>query len=126
MIQSYFLSVRNCISLLDHIIDELSISEKSYSETKGYIEGKITFIDNSTLEFSEVINAEIKNKIKYRYHYMNQKNELIFRYDNAKHFPDLKTFPHHKHLPQNTIETEEPEMKQIGNEIEKMILKIDK
>ena len=33
-----------------------------------------------------------------RYHFQDQQNNLIFRYDNTPHFPNLKTFPHHKHL----------------------------
>jgi hypothetical protein len=123
MIQFYFLSIRNYISLFNHIIEEQLISEKSYSDTKGYIEGKIAFIDDSILEFSEVKDADFKSKIKYRYHYMSLNNVLLFRYDNAKHFPELSTFPHHKHLPQNTIESEEPEIEEILMEIESVILK---
>ncbi len=123
MIQSYFLSIRNHISIFNHIIEEQFISEKSYSDTKGYIEGRITFIDDSILEFSEVKDTDSKSKIKYRYHYMNLDNGLLFRYDNAKHFPELTTFPHHKHLLQNTIESEEPEIEGILMEIERAILK---
>jgi len=37
----------------------------------------------------------------------NDKNNLLFRYDNAPHFPDFTNFPHHKHLPDKVIDTSE-------------------
>ena len=33
---------------------------------------------------------------------------LVFRYDNAPHFPGLVNFPHHKHLPDKVTDTLEP------------------
>jgi len=63
-----------------------------------------------------------QSKGKYRYHYMNKANEMIFRYDNAKHYPGLKTFPHHKHVSSETVlENEEPDMSDVLIEIEKLI-----
>lgn len=35
--------------------------------------------------------------IDYRHHFQNEQNNLIFRYDSTPHFPDLDSFPHHKH-----------------------------
>jgi len=123
MIHSYFLLIRNCILSFNHIVEDHSISEKTYSDTKGFIEGIITFIDDSILEFSEVKNAEIIGKTKYRYHYRTSHNNMIFRYDNAKHFPDIDTFPHHKHLPQDVIRCKEPDIHCVLDEVEKIILR---
>lgn len=36
--------------------------------------------------------------------------DVIFRYDSTPHFPDLATFPHHKHLPDTVISAERPEI----------------
>lgn len=36
--------------------------------------------------------------IDYRYHFQDEQNSLIFRYDSTPHFPNLPSFPHHKHL----------------------------
>jgi hypothetical protein len=123
MIQDYFLSLRKSITSYAHIIEEIFLTEKTYSDTKGFIDGKITFIDESILEFSEVKNSEKHTKIKYRYHFRNKKDDLIFRYDNAKHYPNLMSFPHHKHLPNNTIESNEPDILSVLNEIERIILR---
>lgn len=49
-------------------------------------------------------------KTRYAYHYQDHVAELIFRYDNAAHHPEVKTFPHHKYVKNssNHIETIEP------------------
>lgn len=78
----------------------------------GMIEGRLRFWDNSLLEFTEAIamHTMILAKTRYAYHYQNDKEQLIFRYDNAPHHPAIKTFPHHKHVMNlvNQIETIEP------------------
>ena len=35
--------------------------------------------------------------------------DLIFRYDSTHHFPDIETFPYHKHLPTTVVSTEKPD-----------------
>ncbi len=123
MISDYFVKIRKIISEFSHIVIDYSIREKVYSEEKGFIEGVIIFSDNSSLDFAEVKNIEIKEKLKYRYHYMDSKQVLIFRYDNTKHFPELNNFPHHKHIPSKVIGCTEPNFKKLLKEIERIVLK---
>jgi hypothetical protein len=80
-------------------------------------------IDKSKLEFAEVKDVMESTKIKYRYNFIDSKNELIFRYDNAKHHNELSTFPHHKHLPDKTIESSEPDLHEVLDEVKKIILR---
>lgn len=49
------------------------------------------------MDFVEVKDIDIKSKVKYRYHYMDDHDTLIFRYDNAPHHRNITTFPYHKH-----------------------------
>lgn len=123
MINKYFAEAKRSIQSFSHIITDYSISEKSYSEEKGFISGVLFFIDNSNLDFAEVINIEKKEKLKYRYHYMNDEKLLVFRYDNTKHFPNLENSPHHKHIHNNVVACSEPKFNQVLKEIEKTILK---
>jgi len=46
---------------------------------------------------------------------------MIFRYDNVKHHPEIKTFPHHKHIGKQILPSKEPEVFTILKEIEKII-----
>jgi len=60
-------------------------------------------------------------KNKYKYHYMTTKNELIFRYDNAKHHKELKNFPHHKHIDGAILDCLEVDLEEVLKEIERII-----
>ena len=59
----------------------------------------IRFFDQSILHFREVVETGkcYPQIIRYSYHYVNQ-NGSLFRYDNTEHYPQLDTFPHHKHV----------------------------
>ncbi len=123
MISNYFDKIKKYIDNYSHIIETYQLKEKVYSEERGYIEGVLLFIDESFLDFAEVKDTEQKSKIKYHYHYMDSKKNVIFRYDNAKHHKEIKTFPHHKHLPHKIVESSEPEINNVLKEIEVEILK---
>lgn len=53
------------------------------------------------MEVAEFFKVENKQciSVDYRYQWMEQnKQKLIKRWDNVKHFPDLTNFPHHVHI----------------------------
>lgn len=97
------------------------MSKKIYNDKQGYINGTIIFKDETILEFTEVKDIDLIPKIKYRYHYMSSQNELIFRYDNAKHHKELDTFPHHKHIKDIELESSEVDLFEVLLEIEQII-----
>ncbi|SDX32811.1 hypothetical protein SAMN05421644_101105 [Allochromatium warmingii] len=39
--------------------------------------------------------------LKYAYQWQTSDQQLIMRWDNAEHWPDIATFPHHKHVAKN-------------------------
>lgn len=43
--------------------------------------------------------------------------ELIFRYDNAHHHKNIKTYPHHKHDFDKVKESPEPDLEEVLLEI---------
>ncbi len=61
---------------------------------------RIRFLTGYLLELNEAVVVELAKLkyLSYRYHFQDKQNNLIFRYDNAPHFPNLDSFPHHKHL----------------------------
>lgn len=123
MISKYFGNIKQQIKKYSHIVESYHLNEKVYSDERGYIAGYLLFIDDSKLSLAEVKDTEQKEKIKYQYHYMDKDNNMIFRYDNAKHYKEVKTFPHHKHLPSDILESVEPEINTVLGEIEVIILK---
>jgi hypothetical protein len=55
-------------------------------------------------------------QLDYPYHFQDENNQVIFRYDSTPHFPDLPTFPHHKHLPNTVISADRPDIAQVFQE----------
>ena len=54
--------------------------------------------------------------LDYRYRCQDTHNQVIFRYDSTPHFPGLPNFPHHKHLSDDVIGCEKPDIEQVVRE----------
>ena len=90
---------------------------------QGIIEGRLKFHDGSLLDFDEVVlvrNEEIV-KLRYAYHYQSEAGNAIFRYDNAPHYPNIFTYPHHKHVGAAVQPAQAPDLSEILREIEQLI-----
>lgn len=119
MIEKYFIEIEQTISFFKNI-KSYSLSRKIYNNKQGYIKGDIVFNDDTVLEFAEVIDIDFKSKIKYRYHFMDANRNIIFRYDNAKHHKEIKTYPHHKHQKNEVLECNEMSIFDVLLEIKGM------
>jgi len=64
---------------------------------------QLTFTNNSDLFIKEYV-FENKER-KYAYHWADSSGKLICRWDNAKHWPDISTFPHHRHTENEVLES---------------------
>jgi len=84
----------------------------------GYFKGMLEFIDGSTLyfiEFVETSEGEEVKRLKYKYHLQSESEELIARWDNVPHHPDLSSFPHHKHDINGLYPSEPADLKSVLN-----------
>ena len=97
--------------------------EEVLAEDRVNLRIRIRFASGHLLELNEAIIFEEGHirHLSYRYHFQNELNSLIFRYDNTPHFPDLESFPHHKHLPYKVIETKQPSICKVIEETKKII-----
>jgi hypothetical protein len=92
-----------------HIVDNLltrhwAITENQVTATIstptfGKINGKVILLDGSYIDFSEeiLIVDKLVTKLRYRYEYVKDKNE-VFRYDNFAKHPGIRPPYHHKHI----------------------------
>ena len=119
MISGYFREVELRLKNAEIIADK-SVDLREFSATEGMLRGRLLFVDGSMLEFMEYLKEE--NRLKYRFHLMDKKGNIVFRYDNAPHHKDVSSFPHHKHLPINVVESDEKSIMDILDEIEIMIM----
>jgi len=79
---------------------------------------RIRFQTGHMLEINESIIGEKSQIIHlgYRYHFQDAKNNMVFRYDNTPHFPELDSFPHHKHLYDGVIPFDQPSIVEVIDE----------
>jgi hypothetical protein len=70
---------------------------------------RVRFKTGYLFELNEaaIVEADQFKRLNYRYHFQDSQNNLVFRYDSTPHFPDLESFPHHKHLSNTVISSEE-------------------
>ena len=70
------------------------------------------------MEINEAVISEAGdiNHLNYRYHFQNNRNVLIFRYDNTPHFPNIDSFPHHKHSSKDVIASNHPNLIDVIDE----------
>ena len=106
-------------------IENVDVEYEVKSRSIGIVHGMLGLIDGSTLQFMELINIKRDKVIhlKYRFHLMNVNDQIVFRYDNAPHHPEIATHPHHKHVKGEAVprQSKEVGLKDILLEIEEMI-----
>lgn len=102
-------------------------ADETYPGASGLVRGRLRFWDGSLFVFAELleVRAGLLRKVEYGYHYQDADDNLIFRYDNSPHYPDLATFPHHKHVVEGGNELVEaatpPNLRQVLREIESFL-----
>lgn len=81
---------------------------------------RLHFWDGSFLQVEEalVVRAFAIVKIRYNYHYQRADGALVFRYDNAPHYPDLPGFPEHKHEGDDVVSAPAPDLSEVLREID--------
>lgn len=70
---------------------------KKYRQYGGAYEfvAVVHFTDNSSLHIRDYLF--IDGSRKYAFHWQDQQQNLIRRWDNAEHYPHLPSFPFHVH-----------------------------
>ena len=79
---------------------------------------RVRFKTGHLFELNEaaIVRNDQFKRLNYRYHFQDSQNNLIFRYDNTPHFPDLESFPHHKHLTNDVVSSDEPSVASVIEE----------
>jgi len=98
-IREYIESVK-ALLLTDPIIVGFQIIRERQTPVDGHIRVRASLVDTSLLEFSEYVQRLPNRGIvvtTYSYHWADSQGQLIRRWDNTPHFPNLSGFPHHIH-----------------------------
>ena len=86
------------LRLLDQEYWVESYEIQDYRQWEGgfYYRLKIFLEDNTVLFVREYVD-EVERV--YSFHWQDQNDRMIMRWDNAPHHQHISTFPHHKHTP---------------------------
>jgi len=115
MIQQYF-SEKEQEVLNQPSVVNVSFNSTATDEDRGFWKARITFRDGSQLHLFEfVIEKDGIIVDKYRYHYQNREEEMIFRFDDAAHHEEVETFPEHKHEENEIVASEKPNITTVFN-----------
>lgn len=104
----------------DIVIESLDVPQPSQAIAR--LTGRLRFADGSLLDFDEEVLPKGKRgveKIHYSYHYQRADGSTVFRYDNAPHHREVKSFPHHKHVGEKIAAAEAPDLHEVLQEIDR-------
>ena len=125
MIEEYLRAIDNAITAVGRIVRSSNIYKDEREAEIIFLRGEIRFTDDSHLhfrEFVQLIQGQPPHRYKYAYHYQRADETIFFRYDNARHYPDLPTAPHHKHIgEEDVIASSPPDLHFVLKEIEALI-----
>ncbi len=121
-VQSHFARLENTLHSRGDLII-LYTRIRPVKETTIFA-ARVGFIDGSTLNIVEQVIPAGEwdfRRLVYSFHYQRADGALIFRYDNSPHFPDLPTFPAHKHTPDGVIASPIPDLAEVLREIDSLL-----
>ena len=122
-VKKYLGSIESCFrSLAVGYIERYE--EEILTPARANLRIRVRFPKGYILEWNEAIAIQRGHlrHLGYRYHFQNGNNELIFRYDNAPHFLKLKTFPNHKHKPDDVIPENRPKILEVLKEVKTYLM----
>jgi hypothetical protein len=89
------------------------------SEPTTYrFKAQLYFIDGSNLIVKDYLFPSGR---KYSFHWQDKHDCLLIRWDNAEHWKDIPTYPHHKHLDGQILPSRETVIEDIMDQTSKLI-----
>jgi len=119
MIYDYFSKVQRELEDVKWIVIEQSINFDFVSEEMGIITGKLVFVDNTILDFMELVSEK---EPEYRFQYMDKNKKLICRWDSAPHHKEISTFPYHLHTKNEVSESKKMNFIDVLDDIAEKVI----
>lgn len=95
----YLAYIKALIALNPQVVHWMVVREELQGNS-GLFRYRLALRDGSLLEMFESfhVREEKLQVAKYSFHWQSKDGKLKIRWDNARHHPELKTFPHHMHV----------------------------
>jgi hypothetical protein len=111
------LEIIKCIEQ-SSIIKKYDILAFEVFEGGFYIKIRVLLIDDSELHIREYSDVDERN---YSYHWHDLNRHLLMRWDNAGHYRNIKTYPHHVHYSNDILPSYHISCEEILKDIEEKI-----
>ena len=98
-VADYLAYIKALIAMNPQVAHWVVVREESQGN-RGLFRYQLTLRDGCLLEMFESFQV-VEEKLqvaKYSFHWQAKDGKLKMRWDNARHPPELKTFPHHTHV----------------------------
>ena len=117
LLNNYLKDINALLDSIASIVINHSLTIDKRPQEQAHIFGTLIFMDKSELHFKEFVDGSegFIDKVAYSYHFQDQFNQLVFRYDNAKHKP-LLAFVEHKHCADGILNAPAPNLQQVIQE----------
>jgi hypothetical protein len=95
----YLAAIKERLITDPHIL-HFHIRKERIALQDGFLRARLTLVDNSMLEFAEYFQITERGDVEvltYSFHWADAQGQLIKRWDNTPHFPELDGFPDHLH-----------------------------
>lgn len=105
-------------------IEDLEIYDRSQIPGRiSFFRARLRFLNGSLLQIREALVPKgwRVSKVRYAYQYQDASGQLIFRYDNAAHHPEVATHPDHKHTPAGVEPANAPDLADVLREIDERL-----
>jgi len=120
LVRRYLRELEAKLSDIGPLLERKELKIDIISEEMAVVKGEIEFFDGSILNFMELFSSGDHD---YRFHWMNDKKELICRWDTAPHHR-VKSFPYHKHAQGGVVtSSKKKRLVEILAEIERELMK---
>ncbi len=80
----------------------VNVERFTFTAATYNLRARVILRDGSTLSIRD--NLFEDGSRKYSYHWQDLEGRLLGRWDNAPHWPDIVSFPHHYHRPDGRVE----------------------
>lgn len=95
--RDYYLELQDTIHAAPHVVRS-DVQFEEIDTNECYVRGVLALLGGFELHIAEyVVTEPVITRLKYRYHLQTTGGQLISRWDNAPHHPDVVTFPDHRH-----------------------------
>ena len=101
------------------IVQKFEVLDYKRWQSGRYISLKIMLKDETVLFAREYLDENERN---YSFHWQDEDDRLIVRWDNARHHKDIITYPHHKHAGETVTESFEISLGEVLAYIEDQML----